>query len=75
MMGLVPDSGVTGVLPGLVGMARAKGLAMLGDKLPAETAEQWGMIWRCVDGRAEINRTARTFPAVSSTTMSSDGPL
>jgi 2-(1,2-epoxy-1,2-dihydrophenyl)acetyl-CoA isomerase len=32
-----------------VGLVRAKGLALLGDKLPAEQAEDWGMIWRCVD--------------------------
>lgn len=48
-LGLIPDSGGTWTLPNLVGMARAKGLAMLGDKLPAETAEHWGLIWRCVD--------------------------
>lgn len=48
-IGLVPDSGSTYNLPRAVGLARAKGLALLGDKLPAETAEQWGMIWKCVD--------------------------
>ena len=32
--------------------ARALGLAMLGEKLPAETAERWGMIWKCVDDAA-----------------------
>ena len=48
-IGLVPDSGGTFNLPRAVGLARAKGLALLGDKLPAETAEQWGLIWKCVD--------------------------
>lgn len=48
-IGLVPDSGGTWTLPRAVGMARAKALALLGDKLSAEQAEQWGMIWRCVD--------------------------
>ena len=48
-IGLVPDSGGTWNLPRAVGLARAKGLAMLGDRLPAETAEQWGLIWKCVD--------------------------
>jgi len=48
-IGLVPDSGGTFNLPRSVGLARAKGLALLGDKLPAETAEQWGLIWKCVD--------------------------
>jgi len=48
-IGLVPDSGGTWNLPRAVGLARAKGLAMLGDRLAAETAEDWGLIWRCVD--------------------------
>jgi 2-(1,2-epoxy-1,2-dihydrophenyl)acetyl-CoA isomerase len=48
-IGLIPDSGGTWNLPRLVGLPRARGLAMLGDKLPAEQAESWGMIWRCVD--------------------------
>ncbi|MFY0989273.1 2-(1,2-epoxy-1,2-dihydrophenyl)acetyl-CoA isomerase PaaG [Halomonas sp. C05BenzN] len=51
-IGLIPDSGGTWSLPRLVGMARAKGLAMLGDKLGAEQAEQWGMIWKVVDDEA-----------------------
>lgn len=48
-LGLVPDSGGTWTLPRLVGSARAMGLALLGEKLPAERAESWGLIWRCVD--------------------------
>jgi 2-(1,2-epoxy-1,2-dihydrophenyl)acetyl-CoA isomerase len=48
-IGLVPDSGGTYFLPRLVGTARALGLALLGDKLPAEDAERWGLVWRCVD--------------------------
>jgi 2-(1,2-epoxy-1,2-dihydrophenyl)acetyl-CoA isomerase len=51
-IGLVPDSGGTWLLPRAVGSARALGLAMLGEKLPAETAERWGMIWKCVDDAA-----------------------
>ncbi|MCE8035999.1 2-(1,2-epoxy-1,2-dihydrophenyl)acetyl-CoA isomerase PaaG [Halomonas sp. MCCC 1A11057] len=51
-IGLLPDSGGTWTLPRLVGMARAKGLAMLGDRLSAEQAEQWGMIWKVVDDEA-----------------------
>ncbi|WP_133491832.1 2-(1,2-epoxy-1,2-dihydrophenyl)acetyl-CoA isomerase PaaG [Alcanivorax sp. 24] len=51
-IGLVPDSGGTWQLPRLVGMARAKGLSMLGDKLTAEQAAAWGLIWRCVDDDA-----------------------
>jgi len=48
-LGLIPDSGGTWFLPRLVGQARALGLALLGDKLPAEQAAQWGLIWRCVE--------------------------
>jgi 2-(1,2-epoxy-1,2-dihydrophenyl)acetyl-CoA isomerase len=48
-IGLVPDSGGTWLLPRLVGHARAMGLALLGEKLAAEQAAQWGLIWGCVD--------------------------
>lgn len=48
-IGLMPDAGGTFFLPRLVGAARAMGLALLGDKLTAEQAEQWGLIWKCVD--------------------------
>ena len=48
-IGLVPDSGGTFFLPRLVGTARAMGLAMLGDKVTAEQAVSWGLIWKCVD--------------------------
>ena len=47
-LGLVPDTGGTYVLPRLVGRARAMGLAMLGDKLSARQAQDWGLIWECV---------------------------
>jgi 2-(1,2-epoxy-1,2-dihydrophenyl)acetyl-CoA isomerase len=48
-LGLIPDTGGTYFLPRLVGTARAIGLAMLGDKLSAADAAQWGLIWKCVD--------------------------
>jgi 2-(1,2-epoxy-1,2-dihydrophenyl)acetyl-CoA isomerase len=48
-IGLIPDSGGTWTLPRLVGQARATALAMLGDKVSAEQAAAWGMIWRVVD--------------------------
>ena len=51
-LGLIPDSGGTWHLPRLVGMARAKGLAMLGPKVSAEQALEWGMIWQVVDDEA-----------------------
>lgn len=48
-IGLIPDSGGTWFLPRLVGMARAKQLAMLGEPLTAEKAHDWGMIYSVVD--------------------------
>ncbi len=48
-IGLVPDSGSSWALPRLAGQARALGLALTGDPLPAETAADWGLIWKCVD--------------------------
>ncbi len=48
-IGLIPDSGGTFMLPRLIGMARATGLAMLGTKVSAEQAEAWGLIWKCLD--------------------------
>jgi 2-(1,2-epoxy-1,2-dihydrophenyl)acetyl-CoA isomerase len=48
-IGLVPDSGGTWWLPRLVGPARAMGLALTADKLGAEDAAAWGLIWKCVD--------------------------
>lgn len=51
-LGLIPDTGGTWILPRLLGPARAMGLALLGDKLPAEQAEAWGLIWKCVDDDA-----------------------
>ena len=47
-IGLIPDTGGTWFLPQRVGMARAMGLALLADKLPAEKAAEWGLIHRAV---------------------------
>lgn len=55
-IGLVPDAGGSYFLPRLVGTARALGLAMLADRLPAETAAQWGLIWEVVDDAALMDR-------------------
>ena len=48
-IGLVPDAGGTWWLTRHLGEARAKALALTADPLPAETAAQWGLIWKCVD--------------------------
>ena len=61
-IGLVPDTGGTWFLPQRVGMARALGLAMLADKLPAEKAAEWGLIWQVVDD-AELASTIDALAA------------
>jgi 2-(1,2-epoxy-1,2-dihydrophenyl)acetyl-CoA isomerase len=56
-IGLIPDSGGTWLLPRLVGTSRALGLALLGDKLSAAQAAEWGLIWRCVDDAEFVSET------------------
>lgn len=51
-IGLVPDVGSTWMLPRLVGRARAQAMMMLGERISAETAESWGMVYRVVDDAA-----------------------
>jgi 2-(1,2-epoxy-1,2-dihydrophenyl)acetyl-CoA isomerase len=63
-IGLIPDCGSTWMLPRLIGEARARGLAMLTEPLPAEKAEAWGLIWKAVDDdklSAEVDATASRF--------------
>lgn len=48
-LGLLPDTGGTYFLPRLVGTARAMGLALLAEKISAEQAADWGLIWKCFD--------------------------
>lgn len=57
-LGLVPDCGGSWFLPRMAGRARAMGLALLGEKLSAEQAAQWGMIWQLVED-AELADTSR----------------
>lgn len=57
-LGLVPDMGCSWHLPRLVGAARARGLALLGDTLDAETAAAWGLIWQAVDDAALAPRAS-----------------
>lgn len=59
-LGLIPDTGGTYFLPRLVGTARAMGMALLGEKISAEQAEQWGLIWKCVDD-AQLMEQARAM--------------
>lgn len=51
-LGLIPDTGGTYFLPRLAGIARAMGMALLGEKISAEQAADWGLIWRVVDDAA-----------------------
>lgn len=47
-LGIIPDVGASWLVPNLVGRARANGLALLGEDLPAATALDWGMLWEVV---------------------------
>ncbi|THD66881.1 enoyl-CoA hydratase/isomerase [Phenylobacterium sp.] len=68
-IGLVPDGGATYLLPRLVGKARAMELVLLGEKLPARTALEWGLINRCVPD-AELMSAA-----LGLATQLADGPI
>ena len=67
-IGLLPDNGGTFFLPRLVGMARATSLAMLADRLPAQRALEWGMIYDVVpsgvllDTATDLARQLATQP-------------
>lgn len=61
-LGLVPDAGGTFFLTRSLGAPRAMGLALFGEKLSAEQAEAWGLIWKCVDD-AELMGTAHELAA------------
>ena len=61
-VGLIPDTGGTWFLPQRIGMARAMGLALLADKLSAEKAADWGLIWAAIDD-AEFAATVDALAA------------
>ena len=66
-IGLIPDSGGSWILPRLVGQARAMGLALTGEPISAEKAEEWGLIWKCVDDEAldsEVHSIAQKLAAL-----------
>ena len=66
-LGLIPDSGGSWHLPRLVGQARALGLALTGEPLPAEEAADWGLIWKAVDDGqldAEVDSVATRLAAL-----------
>jgi 2-(1,2-epoxy-1,2-dihydrophenyl)acetyl-CoA isomerase len=66
-LGLIPDSGGSWHLPRLVGQARALGLALTAEPLPADKAADWGLIWKCVDDEAldaEVDALAAKLAAL-----------
>ena len=69
-LGLIPDTGGTWILPRVAGTPRALGLALLGDKLSAQQAADWGLIWKCV----EDDDLGATVHAIEQQLMNS-GPL
>lgn len=63
---LVPDCGGSYWLPRLVGLQRAMGMALLAERVSAEDAERWGLVWKCVDDAKlmdEATSLARTLAA------------
>jgi 2-(1,2-epoxy-1,2-dihydrophenyl)acetyl-CoA isomerase len=64
-IGLVPDGGSTYILPRLIGLARAMELSLLAERLPAETALQWGLINRVVDDAALMTETMQLATALA----------
>ena len=66
-LGLIPDSGGSWHLPRLIGQARALGLALTGEPLAAETAAEWGLVWKCVEDDAldaEVDALAARLAAL-----------
>lgn len=65
-IGLVPDAGSTYILPRKIGVARAMELSLLGEKLPAETALQWGLINRVYDDAALMTEAKKMATELAS---------
>lgn len=66
-LGLIPDSGGSWHLPRLVGQARALGLALTGEPLPADRAAEWGLIWKAVEDEhldAEVDGVANKLASL-----------
>lgn len=67
-IGLVPDGGSTWLLARAIGRARATRMMMLGEKIGAEQAEEWGLIYKCVDDAVLMDE------AMALATRLSEGP-
>jgi 2-(1,2-epoxy-1,2-dihydrophenyl)acetyl-CoA isomerase len=59
-LGVVPDGGSSWLLPRLIGRAHASAMMLLGDKIPAETAAEWGLVHQVLDDDA-LMPTARAL--------------
>lgn len=55
-LGIIPDVGASWLVPRLLGRARANGMALLGDTLPAAKAAEWGLIWEAVPDDALMEK-------------------
>lgn len=55
-IGLVPDVGSSWLLPRLIGKARAQAMMMLGERVTAETAERWGLVYQMVEDEQLLPR-------------------
>jgi 2-(1,2-epoxy-1,2-dihydrophenyl)acetyl-CoA isomerase len=58
-VGLVPDGGATWLLPRLIGKARTMEMMLLGERISAEQAAEWGMIYKCVDAGEFVDETRK----------------
>jgi 2-(1,2-epoxy-1,2-dihydrophenyl)acetyl-CoA isomerase len=58
-LGLIPDSGGTYTLPRLIGWQKASAIMMLGDKIPAAQAEQWGMVYKVFPDEEFVNESKK----------------
>lgn len=64
-IGLIPDSGGTFFLPRLAGLARASGMALLGGKISATQALNWGLIWETCEPAALMPRVMEVAAALA----------
>ncbi|RQO61247.1 enoyl-CoA hydratase [Variovorax sp. KBW07] len=68
VLGFVPDLGATWQLPRMIGRSRAFGMSLLGERITAEQAQAWGLVWKCVDDAVlmdEAMALARRLSAIS----------
>ena len=64
-IGLIPDSGGTFLLPRIVGLARASGLALLGGKISAAQAREWGLIWETCEPASLMPRATEVATSLA----------